>query len=99
MIVSDSDASSENAVDAVLDFSADVLAVDSPTEVDIARSDNGGRVCGGSLRTSAHRFSRRRTVLPGVLRTSVTRAALRKGTRRPTGWWNRGTRPGSRRLA
>ena len=40
MIVSDSDASSENAVDAVLDFSADVLAVDSPTEVDIARSDN-----------------------------------------------------------
>ena len=56
MIVSDSDASSENAVDAVLDFSADVLAVDSPTEVDIARSDNGGRVCGGSLRTSAQTF-------------------------------------------
>ena len=85
MIVSDSDASSENAVDAVLDFSADVLAVDSPTEVDIARSDIGGRVCGGSLRTSAHRFSRRRTELPGVLQTSGTRATLYKGTRRPTG--------------
>ena len=33
-------------MDAARKFSADVLAVDSPAEVEISRPDNRGRVCG-----------------------------------------------------
>ena len=44
VIASDSDASSETAVDCKVD-----VEVDSPAEVEISRPDNRGRACGGEF--------------------------------------------------
>ena len=43
------DGSIENAVDAVREFSVDVLTVDSPPDVEVLRPDSGGRACGGEF--------------------------------------------------
>lgn len=49
VITPDSDVSSETAVDAVRELSADALAVDSPSEFESTRPDNWGTVCGGEF--------------------------------------------------
>lgn len=95
VISPDSDDSSEKAVAAVREFPAVFLA---PLEVDILRPEDGRRVCGEELGVSGHRLARRRTVVPGVLPTSVSRVTLRSGARSPAMWWKRGKKPGRRRL-
>ena len=86
LIAPDGDGSSENAVDAVKEFSADVLAVDSPPDVEILRPDSGEGGCGGEVGEFCAQVCTTEDGVTGSAADMAYTVTLRRGTRRLRRW-------------